>query len=77
MMNDNLEHGGLGTGSGPSGAFAREQTQHTTRRMSLTKVVLAASVGNALEWYDLAVYAFLAIPIAKVFFRHTTSLCRC
>lgn len=68
MMNDNLEHGGLGTGSGPGGAFAHEKTQSATRRMSLTKVVLAASIGNALEWYDLAVYAFLAIPIAKVFF---------
>jgi len=35
---------------------------------SLFKVVIAASVGNALEWYDLAIYGFLAIPIAHVFF---------
>ncbi|BAO94191.1 MFS transporter [Caballeronia insecticola] len=31
-------------------------------------VVFAASIGNALEWYDLIIYGVLAIPISKVFF---------
>lgn len=37
-------------------------------RPSMVKIVFAASVGNALEWYDLAIYGFLAIPISRVFF---------
>jgi MHS family proline/betaine transporter-like MFS transporter len=28
------------------------------------RAILAASVGNALEWYDFSVYAFLAIYIS-------------
>ena len=38
------------------------------RKMSATKVIAAAMVGNALEFYDLFIYGFLAIVIAKVFF---------
>ena len=32
------------------------------------KVIAAAMAGNALEFYDLFIYGFLAIVIAKVFF---------
>jgi MHS family proline/betaine transporter-like MFS transporter len=32
------------------------------------KAVTAAVVGNVLEWYDFAVYAFVATIIAKKFF---------
>jgi MHS family proline/betaine transporter-like MFS transporter len=32
------------------------------------KAVAAAVVGNVLEWYDFAVYAFVATIIAKKFF---------
>lgn len=32
------------------------------------KAVLAAVIGNTLEWYDFAVYGFFAITIAKLFF---------
>jgi MHS family proline/betaine transporter-like MFS transporter len=38
--------------------------------MSATRVVLAASVGNVLEWYDFVVYGFLASQIAAAFFPH-------
>ena len=31
-------------------------------------VVAAASVGNALEWYDFIVYGFFAVTMAKLFF---------
>ena len=31
-------------------------------------VVVAASIGNALEWYDFIVYGFFAITMAKLFF---------
>ncbi len=30
--------------------------------------VLAGMVGNVLEWYDFAVYGFLAPIIGKIFF---------
>jgi MHS family proline/betaine transporter-like MFS transporter len=32
------------------------------------RVVVAASIGNALEWFDLVVYGFFAVVIAKLFF---------
>jgi MHS family proline/betaine transporter-like MFS transporter len=35
------------------------------------KAVTAAVVGNVLEWYDFAVYAFVAGIIAKKFFPQT------
>ena len=30
--------------------------------------MLAATIGNALEWYDFLIYGFLAMTIAKLFF---------
>jgi len=30
--------------------------------------VLAATVGNAMEWFDLAAYGFFAVPISQAFF---------
>ena len=35
---------------------------------SLGKVVVAATIGNVLEWFDFVVYGFLAVTIAEVFF---------
>ncbi|MGP8296599.1 MFS transporter [Streptomyces inhibens] len=32
------------------------------------RVIVAASIGNALEWFDIMVYAFFAGTIAKLFF---------
>jgi MHS family proline/betaine transporter-like MFS transporter len=37
-------------------------------QMTLTKVVVAATIGNVLEWFDFVVYGFLAVTIAEVFF---------
>jgi MHS family proline/betaine transporter-like MFS transporter len=33
---------------------------------------LAGSVGNVLEWYDFAVYGFLAPIMSPLFFRQIT-----
>ena len=41
------------------------------------RAVISASIGNALEWFDLVVYGFFAVTIAKLFFPthdDTTSL---
>jgi hypothetical protein len=32
------------------------------------RAVLAATIGNTLEWYDFLIYGFLAVTIAKLFF---------
>ena len=38
------------------------------RDESLTKVIVAATVGNVLEWFDFLVYGYFAVTIAEVFF---------
>ncbi len=37
-------------------------------RRNSWRAVIAASIGNALEWFDLVVYGFFAVVIAKLFF---------
>jgi MHS family proline/betaine transporter-like MFS transporter len=41
---------------------------------SSTRVVVAASVGNALEWYDFIVFGYMAPQIAAAFFPHGSLL---
>src|SRR5690242_4405293 len=35
---------------------------------NITRLIVATSVGNALEWFDIASYAYFAIYISKAFF---------
>lgn len=37
-------------------------------RPSMNRLILAATIGNVLEWFDFVVYAFFAVTIAEVFF---------
>ena len=37
-------------------------------RPTLTRVIIAASLGNALEWFDFLVYGFFAVTISFAFF---------
>jgi len=37
-------------------------------RSSTFKVLAAASIGNALEWFDILVYGYFAVTISKLFF---------
>ncbi len=37
-------------------------------RPPLSRVVVAATIGNVLEWFDFLVYGFFAVTIAEVFF---------
>src|SRR5215470_49932 len=39
-----------------------------TVRPRLSGVIIAATVGNVLEWFDFLVYGFFAVTIAEVFF---------
>ncbi|OAJ57938.1 hypothetical protein A6V36_19695 [Paraburkholderia ginsengiterrae] len=43
-------------------------------RRRLRLVVAAATIGTALEWFDLVVYGFFAVVIAKLFFPSTHEL---
>jgi len=38
------------------------------KRTSLRRVVVAATLGNVLEWFDFLVYGYFAVTIAEVFF---------
>jgi MFS transporter, MHS family, proline/betaine transporter len=38
------------------------------RQPSAARIITAACIGNALEWYDIAVYSYFAVYVAKVFF---------
>ena len=40
----------------------------TEKTSSKRRIILAAIVGNVMEWYDFAVYGFLAINIGRNFF---------
>ncbi|WP_347556468.1 MFS transporter [Robbsia sp. KACC 23696] len=37
-------------------------------RAALRRLIVASSIGNALEWFDFAAYGFFAVTIAKLFF---------
>jgi MHS family proline/betaine transporter-like MFS transporter len=40
----------------------------STARSGLRGVIIAATIGNVLEWFDFLVYGFFAVTIAEVFF---------
>ena len=39
-----------------------------TQNQPRTRQIIAAVIGNALEWYDFVVYGFLTIIISRLFF---------
>src|SRR6202521_4809766 len=43
-------------------------TGSTPVRPRLSGVIIAATIGNVLEWFDFLVYGFFAVTIAEVFF---------
>ncbi|MDB5780721.1 MAG: transporter [Caballeronia mineralivorans] len=44
------------------------------KAVSQSKIVIAAIIGNLLEFFDFTVYSFFALMIAKLFFPATTRL---
>src|SRR6195256_6628649 len=48
-----------------------------SEQKDITRLIVATSIGNALEWYNIAVYGYFAVYISKAFFPSndpTTSL---
>jgi MHS family proline/betaine transporter-like MFS transporter len=43
-------------------------TAQPAKAVSQSKIVIAAIIGNLLEFYDFTVYSFFALTIAKLFF---------
>ena len=43
-------------------------TAASPQRRRLSGVIVAATIGNVLEWFDFLVYGFFAVTIAQVFF---------
>ncbi len=39
-----------------------------SRGKNVTRLVVATSLGNALEWFDISVYAYFAVYLSKAFF---------
>jgi len=46
-------------------------TPHAPRPASTFSILAAASIGNALEWYDILVYGYFAVTISHLFFPNT------
>lgn len=42
--------------------------QAPTRRRHPARVIVPLSIGNALEWFDIVIYGYLAVTISRVFF---------
>jgi MHS family proline/betaine transporter-like MFS transporter len=49
-------------------AHAETDEGDVSRRKNVTRLVVATSLGNALEWFDISVYAFFAGNLSKAFF---------
>jgi len=45
-----------------------KQSMDKPQRRETRRAVTAAVVGNVLEWYDFAIYAYMATAIARKFF---------
>jgi MHS family proline/betaine transporter-like MFS transporter len=43
----------------------------TQTRAATFRVIAAAAIGNALEWFDILIYGYFAVTISKVFFPGT------
>jgi MHS family proline/betaine transporter-like MFS transporter len=52
----------------PTAATATDTVAIKPRYSSFYWIIFAASIGNALEWFDILIYGFFATTIAKTFF---------
>jgi MHS family proline/betaine transporter-like MFS transporter len=47
---------------------ASPQASQGRGEKSITRLIVATSIGNALEWYDITIYGYFAIYVSKAFF---------
>jgi MHS family proline/betaine transporter-like MFS transporter len=59
-----------------SGTEVRD-VPYASKQKAVTKLIVATSIGNALEWYDIAVYGYFAIYVSKAFFPNEDQTARC
>ncbi|VVE41813.1 Proline/betaine transporter [Pandoraea pneumonica] len=59
-----LSEGGADVAATASDASNERPAAH----VPVYKLIVATSIGNALEWYDLIVYGYFAVTISKLFF---------
>ena len=48
--------------------MALAATREPTSTASSLRIIAAASIGNALEWFDLLVFGYFAVTISRLFF---------
>lgn len=57
-----------GMTAGATAAPTASNAPAGAKPFNLTKMLVATSIGNALEWYDIAVYGYFALYLTKAFF---------
>jgi MFS family permease len=62
---------GIHTLSSRSGGFLMQVRSATSR----TRQVAAATIGNALEWYDFMIFGYLTAIVSRLFFPTTDAYC--
>lgn len=55
-------------GGAPAGMGSSSRSNDSAARAKARRAVIAASIGNALEWFDMIVYGSFALVIAKLYF---------
>ncbi|WJR79468.1 MFS transporter [Bradyrhizobium sp. NP1] len=49
-------------------AQAESSVVHEGGRKNVARLIVATSLGNALEWFDISVYGYFAVYVSKAFF---------
>ena len=55
-------------------AIGAGRRRHSVRAARRWRAVAAASLGNALEWFDFVIYGYFAATIARLFFPSSSDL---
>lgn len=58
----------------PNNQSSRSETSPPVDRANLRKVTLAGFAGTVVEWFDFAVYGFMATTIATTFFKSDSAV---
>ena len=55
-------------GADPAKGASSADKEGARAEVPVYKLIVATSIGNALEWYDLIVYGYFAVTISRLFF---------